>query len=72
MTAAPGSDPPLHGPYDDATTSRQAGLAADAIRYLSYATRGGITEPATAAVITGHLADAAYRLPQFLTSSQTG
>ena len=66
MTAAPGSAPPLHGPYDNAVTSRQAELAADAVRYLNYATRDGITEPATAAVITGHLADAAYRLPQLL------
>lgn len=64
MTAAPGSAPPLHGPYDHAITSRQAELAADAIRYLNYATRDGLTEPATAAVITGHLADAVYRLPQ--------
>jgi hypothetical protein len=67
MTAAYDSAAPLHGPYDDATTARQAERAADAIRYLNYATRDGITEPATAAIVTGHLSDAAYRLPQLLT-----
>lgn len=60
------TSPPLHGPYDDDTTSRQAQRAADAIRYLNYATREGISEPNTVAVIAGHLADAAYRLPQLL------
>jgi hypothetical protein len=67
MTAADTDTPSLHGPYDDdATASRQAERAADAFRYLNYATRDGLTEPNTAAIITGHLADAAYRLPQLL------
>jgi hypothetical protein len=67
MTAAQHSTPPLHGPYDDDTTARQAQHAADAIRYLNYATRNGLTEPNTAAILAAHLADAAHRLPQLLT-----
>jgi hypothetical protein len=67
MTAAQHSAPPLHGRYDDATTAREAQRAADAVRYLNYAIRDGLTDPATAATLTGHLADAAYRLTQLLT-----
>jgi hypothetical protein len=68
MTAADDSAPPLHGPYDDRTTAGQAERAAEVIRYLNYATaRDGVTEPATVASLTGHLAEAAARLPQLLT-----
>jgi hypothetical protein len=57
-----------HGPYDDTTTTGAAALAAEAIRYLNYATtRGGITEPATIYAITAELSCALYRLPQLLT-----
>ena len=44
----------VHGPYD--ATANAAALAAEAIRYLNYATpRGGITEPATLYSVTAEL-----------------
>jgi len=56
-----------HGPYSDADTTAAAGLAAEAVRYLNYATpRGGLTEPATIAAVAAGLATALYRLPQLL------
>jgi hypothetical protein len=55
------------GPHDDQATAQVAGLAAEAIRYLSYAvSHGGITEPATVYAVAGELSTAAYRLPQLL------
>ena len=57
----------IHGPYADASTADAADLAAEAIRYLNHAAaKGGITEPATIAAVTGSLVTAAYRLPQLL------
>jgi hypothetical protein len=56
------------GPHDDQATAQVAGLAAEAIRYLSYAvSHGGITEPATIYAVAGELSTAAHRLPQLLT-----
>lgn len=56
------------GPHTDDHTAAAAGLAADAIRYLNYATRchtsAGLTEPATACAAVGSLALAASRLGQ--------
>jgi hypothetical protein len=57
------------GPHDDLDTASAAGLAAEAIRYLNHAVpRDGITVPATAYTVTGHLREAASRLPQLLTA----
>ena len=56
----------IHGPYADTSTTAAADLAAGSIRYLNYATRGGISEPATIAAVTGSLTLAASRLPQLL------
>jgi len=57
----------IHGPYDDTATVGAAALAAEAIRYLNYATpRGGITEPATIYTVTAELSAALYRLPQLM------
>jgi hypothetical protein len=57
----------IHGPYADDDTTGVAGLAAEAIRYLSYAApRGGITEPATVATLTADLATTVYRLAPLL------
>ena len=57
----------LHGPHDDEMTAGAARLAAEAIRFLNYATRphaGGLTEPATVPAVMGELSTAVYRLPQ--------
>ena len=57
-----------HGPHDDQATVGAAGLAAETIRYLSYATaHGGLTEPATVYAVVGDLSAAAWRLSQLLT-----
>jgi hypothetical protein len=56
----------IHGPYADTSTAAAADLAAESVRYLNYATRGGISEPATTAAVAGSLALAAGRLPQLL------
>ena len=57
----------LHGPHHDEMTARAARLAAEAIRFLNYATMpgcGGLTEPATVPAVAGELSVAVYRLPQ--------
>jgi hypothetical protein len=57
----------VHGPYDDTATASAAALAAEAIRYLNYATiRGGITEPATIYTVAAELSAAICRFPQLL------
>jgi hypothetical protein len=64
LTAGPAAL--IHGPYADTSTTAVAELAAEAIRYLNYAARGGISEPATIAAVAGSLTLAAGRLPQLL------
>jgi hypothetical protein len=58
----------LGGPHADEHTAAAARLAAEAARFLNYATgphaAEGLTEPATVDRITGNLAEAASRLPQ--------
>lgn len=57
----------LYGPHSDEVTTGAARLAAEAIRFLNYATMagcGGLTEPATVPAVTGELSVAVYRLPQ--------
>jgi hypothetical protein len=58
----------LDGPHAGEHTTAAAWLAAEAIRYLNYATgthaSQGLTEPATACTVLGQLAEAAARLPQ--------
>lgn len=57
-----------HSPHDDQATVGVVALAAETIRYLSYAaTHGGLTEPATVYAVVGDLSTAVYRLPQLLT-----
>ena len=57
----------VHGPHDDQATVGAAGLAAETIRYLCYATtHGGLSEPATVYAVAGDLSAAAGRLPQLL------
>jgi hypothetical protein len=57
------------GPYCDADTAGVAGLAAESVRYLNHAVpRGGVTDPATVAVVASDLSLAAYRLPQLLSA----
>jgi hypothetical protein len=57
----------IHGPYADADTVGVGGLAAEAVRYLSYAApRGGVTDPATIATVLADLATTAYQLPQLV------
>ena len=57
-----------HGPHDDQATAGAAALAAETIRYLSYAaTHRGLSEPATVYAVAGDLSAAAFRLPQLLT-----
>src|SRR5262245_59361369 len=58
----------LDGPHADEHTAGAARLAAEAIRFLDYATgghaRNGLTYPANAYDVLGWLAAAAHRLPQ--------
>lgn len=58
----------LDGPHDDDGTAGAARLAAEAVRFLNYATgphaAEGLTGPGTVDRITGNLAEAARRLPQ--------
>jgi hypothetical protein len=58
----------LSGPHADQHTAAAAHLAAEAARFLNYATgpyaAKGLTEPSTVDRITGNLAEAAHRLPQ--------
>jgi hypothetical protein len=56
----------LDGPHADEHTAAAAELAAEAVRFLNYATaaRAGLTCPATANAVTGSLALAASRLGQ--------
>jgi len=57
----------LNGPHGDDTTAGAGRLAAEAIRFLNYATMpgcGGLTEPATVPAVAGELSVAVYRLPQ--------
>ncbi len=58
----------LDGPHADEHTAGTARLAAEAVRFLNYATGHhagqGLTYPATAYTVTGQLAGAAYGLPQ--------
>jgi hypothetical protein len=58
----------LDGPHADEHTTGAAELAAEAIRFLNYATgphaSGGLTYPATVYSVTASLAVAAARLPQ--------
>lgn len=57
-----------HGPHDDQATAAAAGLAAETVRYLSYAaTHGGLTDPATVYAVVGDLSAVAWRLPELLT-----
>ena len=61
-------DARLDGPHDDDHTAATADLAAEAIRFLNYATGShapaGLVYPATAYAVTGNLALAASRMPQ--------
>ena len=58
----------VQGPHDDQATAGAAALAAETIRYLSYATtHGGLSDPATVYAVAGDLSAAAFRLPQLLT-----
>jgi hypothetical protein len=58
----------LDGPHSDEDTAAVAELAAEAVRFLNYATghhaKTGLTYPATACALTGSLARAASRLGQ--------
>ena len=58
----------LQGPHSGESTEGAAWLAAEAVRYLNYATgphaSAGLTEPATVYTVAGSLSAAAYRLPQ--------
>jgi hypothetical protein len=58
----------LDGPHSDEDTAAVAGLTAEAVRFLAYATgphaSGGLTDPATAYQVTGSLSLAAFRLDQ--------
>ena len=58
----------LDGPHSDDHTAAAAGLAAEAVRFLNYATgphaEAGLTYPATACVVTGALAAAVAGLGQ--------
>ena len=58
----------LDGPHADEATAGAAGLAAEAVRFLNYATGShaeqGLTCPATVYSVTGNLAAAARRMPQ--------
>ncbi len=60
----------LDGPHADEHTTAAAHLAAEAVRFLNYATGShspqGLTYPATAYTITADLALAAGRMPQLL------
>ena len=60
----------LDGPHSDEGTATVAELAAEAVRFLNYATgphaSDGLTYPATAYAVTGSLALAASRLGQCL------
>jgi hypothetical protein len=62
----------LDGPHADEDTAAAARLAAEAVRFLNYATAGGtgLTYPATACTVAGELASAAARLHQL--SGQLG
>jgi hypothetical protein len=61
-------DARLNGPHDDDHTSAAADLAAEAVRFLNYATGShapaGLTFPSTAYSIAGNLGMAADRMPQ--------
>ena len=58
----------LDGPHSDEHTAAVAGLAAEAVRFVNYATgphsSAGLAYPATAYAVTGSLALAAFRLGQ--------
>jgi hypothetical protein len=61
----------VDGPHSEADTEAAAWLAAEAIRYLSYATQpgrqpDGMPCPATAYAVLGALSAVAARLPQVL------
>ncbi len=62
----------LDGPHCDEDTAAVAQLAAEAIRYLNYATAGGaeLKYPATVYTVTGQLSSMAARLVQL--SNQLG
>jgi hypothetical protein len=63
----------LDGPHDDGRTADVAALAAQALRYLAYATRPdteGVTSPVTVYDVATELAAAISRLPQVV--SQLG
>lgn len=58
-----------YGPHDDETTTAVAAVAAEAIRWLAYATRPGsegVTSPATAYDLTIELNAVISRIPQVL------
>lgn len=58
-----------HGPHDDDTTTAVAALAAEAIRWLAYATRpgsDGVSTPTTVYDLVNELDTAIYRIPQAL------
>lgn len=58
----------LDGPHNDERTAAVAELAAEAVRFVNYATgshaSSGLTYPATAYAVTASLGLAASRLPQ--------
>lgn len=58
----------LDGPHDDDHTAGAALLAAEAIRFLNYATGShsptGLVYPATVYAVAGDLSAAAWRMPQ--------
>jgi hypothetical protein len=60
----------LDGPHSDQDTAAVASLAAEAVRYLNYATgthaATGLTWPATAYAVLGSLTALVSRLPQLL------
>jgi hypothetical protein len=58
----------LHGPHDDEHTAAAADLAAEAVRFLNYATGSGapagLVYPSTAYMIAADLSSAAHRMVQ--------
>src|SRR5690348_14047344 len=58
----------LDGPHADEHTTAAADLAAEAVRFLNYATgshsSAGLCYPATVYAVAANLAEAAHRMPQ--------
>jgi hypothetical protein len=66
----------LDGPHADEHTAAAADLAAEAVRFLNYATghhapEGGLTWPSTVYEVVGRLSQAALGMPQLFTQMST-